>query len=119
MTLLLAPVASAQSNYKSRHTLDGKNGTSPYSTLIFDPAGNIYGTTFIEGHYNFGTVFKLTPNSGGGWNESVLHSFCFHCNDGGFTPNAGLILDSSGNLYGTAGLGGADVGGTVFKLMPN
>jgi uncharacterized repeat protein (TIGR03803 family) len=119
ITLLLAPGASAQSNYKSLHTFNGKNGTAPNSTLIFDPAGNLYGTTFIGGHYNFGTIFKLTPNSSGGWNGNTLYSFCWHCNDGGFAPAAGLTLDAAGNLYGTAGLGGAGVGGTVFKLTPN
>jgi uncharacterized repeat protein (TIGR03803 family) len=118
-TLLLASGASAQSNYKSLHTFNGKDGTAPYSTLIFDHAGNIYGTTFIGGHYNFGTIFKLTPNSSGGWNGNTLYSFCWHCNDGGFAPVDGLTLDSAGNLYGTAALGGVGVGGTVFKLTQN
>jgi uncharacterized repeat protein (TIGR03803 family) len=83
-----------------------------------DAAKNLYGTTFVGGAYGGGTVFKLAPGSNGGWSFSVLHSFCRTCSDG-FGPLGALILDSTGNLYGTAALGGAGNGGTVFKLTPN
>ncbi len=66
--------------------------------LIFDDAGNLYGTTGAGGTYGYGTVFELTPAAGGGWTEQVLHNF--NDADGG-KPQAGLILDAAGNLYGT------------------
>ena len=93
-----------------------KDGYRPYGGVIFDQAGNLYGTTGNGGAYNHGTVFKLTPNSDGSWTESVLYSF----NSGdGFGPEAGLIFDQAGNLYGTTGYGGTYEHGTVFKLTPN
>jgi uncharacterized repeat protein (TIGR03803 family) len=101
-------------------------GYNPFTRLIFDAAGNLYGTTTIGGDGQFGeggTVFKLAPNSNGPWTESVLYNFCSAANCGdGATPMAGLIFDQSGNLYGTTSAGGAGQyggGGTVFKLAPN
>jgi uncharacterized repeat protein (TIGR03803 family) len=87
----------------------------PYAGVIFDMAGNLYGTTEQGGSIGQGTAFELTPNSDGSWTESVLHSFGSG-NDGGF-PDAGLTFDTAGNLYGTTPSGGG-VGfeGTVFKL---
>ena len=118
--LLFASSLSAQSKYKTIHEFTGMNGRGrfPQAGLVGDPAGNLYGTTSLGGAYGYGTVFKLTPNSNGGWGFSVLHSFCRTCSDG-FYPVGGLILDSVGNLYGTAALAGAGGGGTVFKLTPN
>jgi uncharacterized repeat protein (TIGR03803 family) len=97
---------------------------SPYAGLIFDAAGALYGTTSGENGFGNGTVFKLTPpaNSDGAWTESVLHGFTGG-SDGSF-PMAGLLLDASGALYGTAGFGsgtacGSGNGcGAVFKLTP-
>ena len=96
------------------------------ASLIFDQAGNLYGTTFEGGALNQGTVFKLTPNADGRWRESVLHSFCSRTNCGdGARPYAVLVFDLAGNLYGTTVAGG-DQGcyqgggcGVVFKLTPN
>jgi uncharacterized repeat protein (TIGR03803 family) len=91
-----------------------KDGYSPYSNVVFDGAGNLYGTTYTGGAYNLGTVYKLTPGSGGIWTEQVLHSF------GGGTdgtyPWAGLVVDTAGNLYGTASQGGTNSGGIAFEL---
>jgi uncharacterized repeat protein (TIGR03803 family) len=94
--------------------------------LVFDPAGNLYGTTSSGGALDQGTVFKLTPSADGNWRESVLHSFCSRTNCGdGAQPVADLVLDPAGNLYGTTFAGG-DQGcyqgggcGVVFKLTPN
>jgi uncharacterized repeat protein (TIGR03803 family) len=91
-------------------------GTNPEAGLIFDGAGNLYGTTFYGGSEGYGTVFELTPNGSGGWTEKVLHNFG---NDGGARPQAGLIFDTSGNLYGTTTRGGSADWGTVFELTPN
>ena len=99
----------------------GRDGAYPTASLIFDPAGNLYGTTNYGGvaicpqylgwgvEPGCGTVFKLTPNSGGTWTETVLHRFTGH-QDGGW-PLASLILDAAGTLYGTA-----SVGGTASKI---
>jgi uncharacterized repeat protein (TIGR03803 family) len=86
------------------------DGGDSSSTLIFDPAGNLYGTAYYGGSHGFGTVYKVSPRSGGGWTESVLYSFKGG-KDGAY-PLAGVVLDTAGNLYGTAG-------NIVFKLSPN
>src|SRR5208282_1998382 len=83
--------------------------------LLFDQAGNIYGTTIYGGNQSSGTVYELTP-SGSGWTECVLHSFSGR--DGAF-PNNGVIFDNAGNLYGTTTGGGSGNSGTVFKLTPS
>ena len=54
---------------------DGKEGSQPFAGLIFDSAGNLYGTTAFGGAYDGFTVFELTPKEGGDWAEKVLHSF--------------------------------------------
>ncbi len=105
--------------YSFRHS----DGHYPTSGLIFDAAGNLYGTTNRggsgsggQGGDRCGTVFKLTPNGDGSWTESVLHSF--NGSDGRY-PYGGLTFDAAGNLYGTTPLGGAFERGTGFELTPN
>jgi len=88
------------------------DGTNPQAGLVMDSAGNLYGTTYAGGTNGVGTVFKISPTD----TETILHSFGSGTNDG-INPQAGLIMDSAGNLYGTtAGGGGALGGGTVFKI---
>jgi uncharacterized repeat protein (TIGR03803 family) len=106
------------------HTfLQVNDGAAP-TGLIFDQAGNLYGTTEYGGLPDRGTVFKLTPDSGGGWIESLLYIFCDSgiCSDGD-GPAAGVIFDQAGNLYGTTVNGGDDgcwdSCGVVFELTPN
>ena len=99
----------------------GVDGSEPHGTLIFDTKGNLYGTTLSGGAYGGGTVFKLAPNSDGTWTESLLYSFCpllRKCVDGA-EPEASVIFDQAGNLYGTTWEGGAQRQGVVFKLAPN
>jgi uncharacterized repeat protein (TIGR03803 family) len=115
-TLVLAPAAGAASKYKVLRAFNGSDGSTPYAGLIFDSAGNLYGTTVGGGVDINGNVFKLTPNADGSWAENVLHTF--NGSDGA-EPFAGLVFDAAGNLYGTTGSGGADNFGTVFKLTPN
>jgi uncharacterized repeat protein (TIGR03803 family) len=95
--------------------------------LSIDEAGNLYGTSLYGGpvicaddNVGCGTVFKLAPNSDGSWTESILYTFCSlaNCTDGSW-PNSGVILDKSGNLYGTTEANDPNSGGTVFKLSEN
>ncbi len=98
------------------------DGGNPDASLTSDGAGNFYGTTEYGGAYFGGTVFELTPNGSGGWNETVLYSFCSvvgaHCTDGATLFDSYVIFDSVGNLYGTTYAGGANGAGTVFELSP-
>jgi len=91
------------------------DGATPTSA-VFDKAGNIYGTTLAGGTEDQGTVFQLTP-SGSGWTEKVLYSFQ-NAGDGS-QPFGGLILDPSGNLYGTTSDSAWTTAGTVFELSPS
>ncbi len=92
----------------------------PYASLIFDSAGNLYGTTYTGGvYYAGGTVFELSPNGSGGWTEQVLYSFNENGTDG-TNPSAGLIFNNAdGHLCGTTQYGGAFGDGTVFEVMFN
>lgn len=93
-----------------------QDGTDPFGGVIFDGAGNLYGTTVTGGSYNQGTVFQLVP-SGSGWKENILYSF--PGGSGGAQPFGGLIFDHAGNLYGTTIAGGDQNAGTVFELTPS
>jgi uncharacterized repeat protein (TIGR03803 family) len=88
-------------------------GAGPIAGLILDNAGNLYGTTIFGGTNGFynGTVYKLSP----GGAETVLYSFGANAGDG-TRPNAGVIMDSAGNLYGTTINGGANGKGTVYVI---
>jgi len=97
----------------------GSDGWSP-GAVIFDAAGNLYGTTVFGGTGDCGgdgcgTVYQLTP-SGGGWTKTVLYNF-MASNDGQF-PTSGLIFDAAGNLYGTAE-GGNNNHGVLYELSPS
>ena len=97
------------------HAFKGPDGAIPTAALIQDAAGNLYGTTSAGGNSNCaggcGVVFKLSP----GKRETVLHQFSGAPSDGA-GPDGRLVMDDSGNLYGTTSAGGASNLGTVFKL---
>lgn len=93
----------------------GADGAYPSANLIFDASGSLCGTTYAGGSNAEGTVFELTPQAGGNWTERVLHSF--GNGKDGEHPYSGLVLDGSGNLYGTT-YEGSDSSGTVFELTP-
>jgi uncharacterized repeat protein (TIGR03803 family) len=92
-------------------------GADPFGGVIFDNTGNLYGTTRSTGAYGCGNgvVFQLSP-SGSGWIENVLYTFQ-NGTDGGL-PHAGLISDQTGKLYGATSSGGQGGGGTVFQMTP-
>jgi uncharacterized repeat protein (TIGR03803 family) len=96
---------------------NGVDGQDPVVGVVMDSAGNLYGTTLSGGKGAAGTVFELTPGSGGSWTESLLHSF--EGKDDGNFGRGSLIFDSAGNLYGTTEAGGSNSGGTVFELSPS
>jgi uncharacterized repeat protein (TIGR03803 family) len=102
------------------------DGCQPLSDLVMDSAGNIFGTTTGGGPGGgscaggCGTVFELSPQQGGGWTETLLHSFD---DEDGALPRGGLFRDKAGNLFGTTAAGDGTrcygVGcGTVFELSP-
>jgi uncharacterized repeat protein (TIGR03803 family) len=94
------------------------DGAGPVAGVIIDASGDLYGVTQNGGASDQGTVFELSYDANAqNWNETVLYSFCAltDCSDGA-GPSSGLIMDGSGNLYGTTYEGGAHAQGAVFKL---
>jgi uncharacterized repeat protein (TIGR03803 family) len=103
------------------HSFANRDGSYPMGSLIFDLSGNLYGMTTAGGDLSrcagkgCGVVFKLMPNSKGGWTETVLHRFL----DGpGAFPLYGLIFDPAGNLYGTTQGDETKTFGSVFEITP-
>ncbi len=120
----LSPNGSGGWNPTVVHTFSGPNdGSSPEGTIVFDQAGNLYGTTTAGGTKGYGTVYKLSPGMNGEWTETILYSF--GGDHDGLTPWAGIAFDAAGNIYGTT-VGGGEFGvgtvsprfgGTVFELV--
>ncbi len=119
LLLIAARPAQAQTETVLYNFAGNPDGAFPSSNLTSDGAGNFYGTTY-GGGLGRGTVFELSPNGSGGWNETLLYSFCAApiCADGSHPMYADVILDSAGNLYGTTEAGGAYGWGVVFELSP-
>ena len=94
------------------------DGSIPYCNLLIDSTGNLYGTTLYGAPYqDYGTVFELVK-SAGGWSEKTLYAFQGG-SDGG-NPQAGLIMDAAGNLYGgTTEANGNSLLGVAFELSPS
>lgn len=95
----------------------------PAGTLLMDRAGNLYGTTSEDGAYGLGTVFKLSPNAQGSWTYTDLHDFTGGSD--GDDPAAALVIDQSGDLFGTAQFGGTNRTcsegqgcGVLFEITP-
>jgi uncharacterized repeat protein (TIGR03803 family) len=117
----LGPNAAGGWTERLLHTFLGVtayDGENP-NGLTFDAHGSLYGTTTGGGVDNPGTIFKMTHNSGGGWQETVLYSFT--AGDDGAYPSSGVVLDPAGNIYGTTlwgGPSGDTTGGVAFEFTP-
>jgi uncharacterized repeat protein (TIGR03803 family) len=130
ITLCLAVRAQAQTESTLFSFPGGSAGSLPYTGLVRDASGNLYGVTEEGGQtggecfsYGCGVVFELSPDGSGGWTQTVLHTFTGGT-DGHF-PASTLLIDDAGNLYGTTVEGG-DVNdcspygcGVVFELSPS
>jgi uncharacterized repeat protein (TIGR03803 family) len=112
----LAPGKNGKWTYTVLHAFNGLDGAFPYSAVVFDTSGNLYGTTFGGGQYGLGTVFQLSPGAHGKWTETVLHSF--RGKDGQYLYGA-VIVNTAGRLFGTAYSGGDFGSGVVFELTPS
>ncbi len=103
--------------FKEIYSLSGFRG--PYANLSLDAAGNLYGTSLVNGAYSYGSVFKLT-NTGNGWVYTSLHDFT-NGSDGA-NPLSNVTIDTDGTLYGTASQGASSecTGGcgTVWMIKP-
>jgi uncharacterized repeat protein (TIGR03803 family) len=100
------------------YSFSGGDGNGPVGSLVMDAGGSLYGTTIGDGAYLSGSVFKLT-HSNSGWTYTSLHDFTTCLSDGdGCFPRGNVIFDTSGNLYGTASLGGAYGWGVVWEITP-
>jgi uncharacterized repeat protein (TIGR03803 family) len=118
----LAPPVSAGGAWTETvlYSFTGKDGDGvrPLGALAIDESGNLYGSTDQGGDANLGAVFELSPPSQAGepWVETILYSFTGG-NDAA-TPQGGVTVDATGNLFGTAEGGGTANQGTVFELSP-
>lgn len=99
----------------------GRAAGFPLGKLVFDTAGNLYGTTRSGGTARSGTVFRLTHGTRGDWKVTILYSFLGNSNGNadGRSPYGGLVFDGQGNLYGTTKRGGPFDGGIIFQLKPS
>lgn len=104
------------------HIFRQTDGDQPMGGLVMDAAGNLYGSTVHGGAVGWGVVFKLSPNSSGGWTETTVHAFAG--NHDGANPSGNLLLDAAGNIFGATGAGGVhacggDEGcGVIFEILP-
>jgi len=114
-TLASAPPALAASKEKVLWAFNYADGNEPNGGLVMDSLGSLYGTTHLGGGPNGGLVFELARENDGSWTEKEIHVFG---GSDGNVPEAGVIFDAAGTLYGTTAGGGAYNGGVVFQLSP-
>ena len=114
----LSPAATGQWKEKVLYSFKGgRDGQNSISNLVFDAAGNLYGTTSEGGAAcSCGTIFKLAPGANGTWTETVVHRF-HGPPDGAFAYN-GMVADSAGNFYGATVHGGTGDDGAIYKFTP-
>ena len=91
-----------------------EDGAYPNGTLLLDKTGNLYGTTYHGGAFNFGTVYKLSYSKKKGWTEKILYSFKGSPEDG-MAP-MGIVFDAAGNIFGNTGVGGKYESGRMERI---
>jgi uncharacterized repeat protein (TIGR03803 family) len=112
----LTPTGAGGWTFKTIYSFKGQPDAGfPYGGLVFDSAGNLYGTTYYDGANNLGAVYELFPRATGEWKERVLYSF--KGGNDGQNSIGNLVFDAAGNLYGTTSEGGLG-SGVIFKLAP-
>lgn len=98
------------------HSFTGStDGGYPWGQLVVDSSGNIYGSTLTGGVFQYGTAYKFAHGTNGRWTETVLHSFT---NGADGSQPQGVVLDSTGNIYGVTESGGANQAGVAFEILP-
>jgi uncharacterized repeat protein (TIGR03803 family) len=114
LMLALTSLASAAEHFKVLHVFNPNQGDGGYpaGSLVLDSSGDLYGTTNLGGSQGGGTVYELIP-SASHWTAHVIHNFG---GSEGASPYGSITFDSSGNIYGTAGIGGAAGYGSVYEL---
>jgi uncharacterized repeat protein (TIGR03803 family) len=111
----LTPYSNGKWSERILHAFTGgKDGAGPDVGLVFDAAGNLYGTA-LAGGAGYGTAFKLTPTSTGGWTFRTLHQFMDHP---GAHPRGDLVVDGAGNIYGTTEGDSKTTFGSVWEITP-
>jgi len=113
--VIATPSAQAQT-FSTLHSFDNTDGAQPVNTLVQATDGNIYGAAFSGGANGGGTLFKITPSG----TLKTLYNFCSEsgCTDGA-GPAVQLLQAINGDFYGEACSGGANGGGTLFKITPS
>lgn len=121
----IAPPGLGQTNWTETvlHTFTGgSDGGYPFASLIEDANGVLYGTDISGGFYGYGAAFTLTPPAQGetNWTENVIHNFGGYSFYDAGSPDAAFVADSSGNLYSSAAMGGAEFSnnGAIYELSP-
>lgn len=113
LVLVTCAWASSESVLYNFNSYSG-DGYYPYGGVIADKSGNLYGTV-SSGAAGYGAVYELA-NSGGTWNESLIHIFTGGATDGAYPQDGSLVFDKAGNLYGVTYQGGSFGYGIVFEL---
>ena len=112
----LTSTLTGEWDFKTLYSFQGApDGSFPYGALLFDAAGNLYGTTYYGGTNGLGAVYQLSRGAARVWSETVLYSF--RAGSDGNSSISNLVSDAAGNLYGTTSEGGLG-SGTIFKLTP-
>ena len=109
----LSPVGGGGWRYVVLHSFSGADGASPWAGVTAGPNGTLYGTTTAGGTAGYGVVYRLTPIGGGAYHETVMHSFTNRAD--GASPDAGVVLDAHGNLFGAAYKGGTG-NGVIYEI---